>query len=52
MSDLQSSIAKGVLATLCSILAMVAAVASARLEARNAATPPLGGAEFSASRLS
>ena len=51
MSDLQSSIAKGLLAALCSVLAMVAGAASARQEARNAPTQLLSGSEPSVSRL-
>ena len=51
MSDLQSSIAKGLLAALCSIVAMVAGAASARQEAQNAPTPLLQGSELSAQRL-
>jgi hypothetical protein len=51
MTDLQSSIAKGLLAALCSIVAMVAGAASARQEAQSAPTMLPHGSEFSASRL-
>ena len=51
MTDLQSSIAKGLLAALCSIMAMVAGAASARQEAQNAPAQLLQGSELSAPRL-
>lgn len=51
MSDLQSSIAKGLLAALCSVLAMVAGAASARQEAQTTPAQMLTGSEPSVSRL-
>ena len=51
MSDLQSSIVKGLLAALCSAIAMVAGAASARQEAQKAPPPLLQGSEVSAPRL-
>ena len=51
MTDLQSNIAKGLLAALCSVLAMVAGAASARQEAQGGASHPQGGSEIAAARL-
>ena len=39
MTDLKSNIAKGLIAALCSVLAMAAGAASARQEAQSAKSP-------------
>lgn len=51
MSDLKSNIAKGLIAALCSIMAMVAGAASARQETQNIPTHLLSSSETSASRV-